>query len=303
LAEPGPPGAPATYAFRLTTMSANDTANGNAINAAALTGGISKSVSYYVGSTLVSYSGALWEIQPVEVMARSAPPAQIEPALAAPELAAFANANVAESDMRAFLKAQNLALLVMRNVTSRDAADRQQPYNLHVAVAGGTTTLGNANQLYDIAEMQFFEADQVRGFGTPVSPLPGRRTLTRYLNDAQAVRFNPAIAANPGAQPIATDGSVALFVPARRAMTWTSLAPASSPNNPSWAGANAPVVRERYWIEYQPGEIRACDGCHGVNLVNQAGNPAATNTPQALIDLLNYWKVHDDLIFYDGFGP
>jgi len=205
--------------------------------------------------------------------------------------------------MRAFLKTQDLALLVMRNVTSRDSADRQQPYNLHVAVPGGTTTIGNANQLYDIAEMQFFEADQVRGFGTPASPLPGRRTMTRYLNDVQAVRFNPTLASNPGAQPIAADGSVALFVPAQRALTWTSLAPASSPNNPVWAAPNTPVVRERYWIEYQPGEIRACDGCHGVNVMNQAGQPPATNTPQALIALLGYWKLHDDLIFKDSFGP
>ena len=305
LAEPGPAGAPATYQFRLTTLSANDTANGNAINSGTLTGGagINKSVSYYANGTLVSYSGALWEIEPVEVAARSAPTAQTEPALAAPEQAAFATANVAESDIRAFLKTQGLALLVMRNVTSRDAADQQQPYNLHVAVAGGTQTLGNANQLYDISEMQFFESDQVRGFGTPAAPLPGRRTLTRYLNDAHAVRFNPNAATNPGAQPIAADGSVALFVPAQRAMTWTTLAPASSPTNPAWVAANAPVVRERYWIEYQPGEIRACDGCHGVNVTNQAGLPAATNTPQALIDLLGWWKLHDDEIFYDGYGP
>ena len=32
-----------------------------------------------------------------------------------------------------------------------------------------------------------------------------------------------------------------------------------------------PVVRERYWITAQPGEVRACDGCHGVNTTNQAG--------------------------------
>jgi len=305
LAEPGPAGAPATYAFRLTTLSANDAANGDAINTAQLTSGISRNISYYAGANLISYSGNLWEIEPVEVSARSAPTAQVEPPLAAPEVAAFAAAGVNENDIRAFLKTQGLALLVMRNVTSRDAADRQQPYNLHVAVSGGTTTLGNAGQLYDIAEMQFFEADQVRGLtnSAPANAIPGRRTITRYLNDAQAVRFNPSAAVNPGAQPIAADGSVALFVPARRAMTWTSLAPAASATNPAWAVPNAPVVRERYWIEYQAGEIRACDGCHGVNVVNQAGNPPATNTPQALISLLDYWKLNDDRVFKDGFGP
>jgi hypothetical protein len=294
--EPSPTG-PATYQFRLNRLSRNRLANGDALNGASLTAGIARTVSYYVGSTLVSYSGNLWELQPVELRARSAPVAMNEPALATPEQNAFAAAQVAESDVRAFLRAQDLALLVMRNVTSRDGADRQQPFNLRVP--NGTQTLGDGGAIYDLAEMQFFEADQVRGFGTPASPLPGRRTLTRYLDDAQALRFNPAGGANPGAQIIAADGSVALFVPARRAMTWQSLSPATA----SALAPNTPVVRERYWIEYQPGEIRACDGCHGVNTINQAGLPAATNTPQALIDLLTWWRLHDDRIFSDGFGP
>ncbi|MEO5560179.1 MAG: hypothetical protein ABIO49_09950 [Dokdonella sp.] len=295
-AEPSPTG-PAVYQFRLTRLSKNRSANNNALNTANLTAGIAKSISYYAGGTLVTYSGNLWELQPVEVYARTAPVAMNEPALAQPEQNAFAAAQVAESDMRAFLRNQDLAILVMRNVTSRDGADHQQPFNLRVP--GGTQTLGDGGAIYDLDEMQFFEADQVRGFGTPAAPLPGRRTMTRWLNDAQALRFNPTAALNPGAQPIAADGSVALFVPARRALTWQSLSPATA----STLAPNSPVVRERYWIEYQAGEIRACDGCHGVNTTNQAGLPASSNTPQALIDLLNWWRLHDDRIFVDGFGP
>jgi hypothetical protein len=297
---PGPepsPTAPATYQFRLNRLSGNRLANGNAVNGSNLTAGIPRSVSYYAGSTLVSYSGNLWELQPVELRARAAPAAMEEPALAPPELAALAIAQVSESDLRAFLRTQDLAVLVMRNVTSRDAADRQQPFNLHVP--GGAQTVGDGGTIYDIAQMQFFEADQVRGFGTPASPLPGRRTMTRYLNDAQALRFNPPGTVTPGSQAIAADGSVALFVPARRALTWQSL----SPDAATVLAPDTAVVRERYWIETQPGEIRACDGCHGVNATNQAGLPPATNTPQALIDLLSWWKLHDDRIFADGFGP
>ena len=297
-AEPSPAPTQPTYQFRLNRLSKNRLANNDAVNGSVLTPGIVKNVSYYVGTNLISYSGNLWELQPVEVRARSAPTALLEPAIALPEQQAFASAGVLESDLRAFLQTQNLALLVVRNVTSRDAADKQQPFNLHVA--GGTQTLGDNGQIYDLAEMQFFEADQVRGFGTPANPLPGRRTMTRYLNDAQALRFNPGGAVNPGAQTIAADGSVALFVPARRAMAWQTLSP-SDTSTP--LAANSPVVRERYWIEYQPGEIRACDGCHGVNTTNQAGLLPATNTPQALIDLLTFWKQHDDLIFKDAFGP
>jgi hypothetical protein len=148
--------------------------------------------------------------------------------------------------------------------------------------------------------MQFFEADQVRGYGTPADPQPpGRRTMTRTLNDPEAVRFNPPDGATAGAQLIAADGSVALFVPARRAMTWQTLSP---PDLATPLAPNSPVVRERYWIEYQPGEIRACDGCHGVNTANQAGLPAATNEPQALVALLAWWKLHGDAIFADRFG-
>jgi hypothetical protein len=100
--------------------------------------------------------------------------------------------------------------------------------------------------------------------------------------------------ANPGgpagSAPIASDGSVALFVPANRALAWHSTAP-----------NGAPVVRERYWITFQPGEIRACDGCHGVNHQNQAGQPAAQNTAQALVTLLSRWRNRQvDLIFTNG---
>ena len=50
------------------------------------------------------------------------------------------------------------------------------------------------------------------------------------------------------------------------------------------------VVRERYWLTFAPGEIRSCTSCHGINQQDQAGHPAPTNTPLALISLLNYWK-------------
>ena len=50
------------------------------------------------------------------------------------------------------------------------------------------------------------------------------------------------------------------------------------------------VVRERYWITYQPGEIRTCAVCHGLNVADQAGHALPTNSPAALRDLLRYWK-------------
>jgi hypothetical protein len=182
----------------------------------------------------------------------------------------------------------------MRNVTSRDAADKQQPYNLHVSAAGGITTVGNGGHLYDVAHMQFMQADQLRGLGIndPSGPYPGRRVLAEPLHDVAASAFNPT---NPGGPPgsvsIHADGSVALYVPSRRALAWQST-----------DAAGTPVVRERYWITMQPGEIRVCDGCHGVNTLNQAGQLPSQNVADALRELLHNWKADIDPIFKDTFG-
>ncbi|MGJ8664516.1 MAG: hypothetical protein ACSHWU_12745, partial [Marinicella sp.] len=97
--------------------------------------------------------------------------------------------------------------------------------------------------------------------------------------------------APPGSADIFPDGSVAFLVPARRAMSWQSLSPTEEA-----------VVRERYWISFQPGEIRACGGCHGVNQVDQAGQLPSVIKPEAFRQLLRHWNTtFDDLIFADDF--
>jgi hypothetical protein len=78
---------------------------------------------------------------------------------------------------------------------------------------------------------------------------------------------------------IAADGSIAAFVPARRALSW------------QLTDANGvPVVRERYWLTMQPGEVRVCGSCHGVNTHDQAGEAPPTNPPLALRQLLTHWQ-------------
>jgi len=54
--------------------------------------------------------------------------------------------------------------------------------------------------------------------------------------------------------------------------------------------AGTPVVRERLWVTFQPGEVRVCASCHGLNNVDQAGGTAPVNTPDALYQLLQSWK-------------
>ena len=50
------------------------------------------------------------------------------------------------------------------------------------------------------------------------------------------------------------------------------------------------IVRERFWVTFQPGEIRVCASCHGLNEKDQAGQVAPTNPPEALRQLLQYWQ-------------
>ncbi len=256
-----------------------------------LTSGISKSVSYWDPDVLVSYSGPFWELSPVEVRARTVPPTT-QMMLQAPEQNAFNLEGVDPQQFRTYLRANGLALIVMRNVTTRDRADKQQPYNLRVP--GGTqTTAAGGGLIYDIAHMQFFQGDQIRGVGGSATPSQGRRVLAQVLHDGPTLVANLPNPSGPaGSVPISADGSVALFVPARRALAWHSTSP-----------TGVPVVRERYWISFQPGEIRACDGCHGVNQDNQATppSPPAQNTSIALRELLARWRNKQvDLIFTNG---
>jgi hypothetical protein len=262
------------YAFRLQQL---DPAGAVFAAGAMLTGGITKSVSYWDPDVLVSYSGALWELDPVEVKARPRPSHAATP-LTGPVQQVFAQQAVDVSSLQSYLRRRNLALIVVHNVTTRDKADVQQPFNLRVT---GTTTqtLGAGGKIYDVSYLQMFQADQIRGLGGTAAPRAGRRVLAQYLHDEAAV--NPVIAgAPPGSVAVAADGSVAAFVPARRALSWQLT-----------SQSGTPVVRERYWVTMQPGEVRVCTSCHGINTRDQATHVAPVNEPEALRQLLADWKI------------
>ncbi len=264
-----------TYAFRLKTLSISG--NGFFVAGSTLTSGISKTLSYYDGNNLVSYSGTMWELNPVEVRARTRPTPAATP-LPQPEQSIFDSVGVSVSALQAYMVQNNLALAVSRNVTTRDDFDKQQPYNLHVP--GGVTTTGASGTIYDISSLQFYQGDQRRGMtlGGP-TPVPGRRVLATRLHDAAALAVTPPNNLAQGSVVLGSDGSMAAFVPARRAMTWQL-------NDPNGTG----VVRERFWVTFQPGEVRVCTSCHGINQFDQAGQTAPTNPPQALATLLQFWK-------------
>src|SRR5439155_4452850 len=135
--------------------------------------------------------------------------------------------------------------------------------NLHVT--GSTTQkVAASSKLFHIAHLQLFQADQVRGLGGTASPREGRRVLARVMHDPAAK--NAPTSGPAGSVQVAADGSVAALVPARRAMSWQLT-----------DGTGTPVVRERYWLTFQPGEVRVCAACHGVNSHDQLGSAAPQN--------------------------
>jgi hypothetical protein len=273
------------YDFRIKQMTLQQ--NGFYLPGASLTGGIQASITYWSPDVLTTWSGVLWELSPVEIRARPIPTQATTP-VEAPELAAFTAAGVDVNQFKQFLNEQNLALIVVRDVTTRDRNDKQQPFNLRVP--GGVSHIVNPSQkTYDVPRMQLYQADQIRGVGSTPDPnnpalvtggRSGRRVLARAMHDPAALAANnPATVSAQGSATVALDGSVAAFVPARRAMSW-QLADAN----------HAGVVRERYWLTFQPGEMRVCGSCHGVNTKNQLNQNAPTNTPAALTALLQFWK-------------
>ncbi len=239
----------------------------------ALTSGIMADVSYYDPDILVTYQGPLWELDAVEVAPRTKPTPTKE-TIETPESNVFKAVGVDVASMQAWLKQNGLALIISRNVTSRDRADVQQPYNLSVPGGVQTKGTGKDGKIYDVPFFQIFEGDALRGYTTPAK---GRRLLARPIHGdgvSTAGAGDPA-----GSVRVGADGSMAAIVPARRALTW-QLTDATG----------AGVVRERNWVSFQAGEIRTCPDCHGVNKMNQAGAPSATNEPEALRSLLTAWK-------------
>ncbi|CAN5249308.1 hypothetical protein BH09SUM1_BH09SUM1_33360 [soil metagenome] len=238
--------------------------------------GISETISYFDNQPYrtVSYSGLLWELQPVEVMARTRPTTTtdtlptIEKNVAEAELGGAAGV----AELKLWLTSNNLALLVSRDVTVR--GDKQQDFRLKVFGSSHQTTDGVGTPK-EIAWMQFMEGQQVRGYES----MTGRRVLAQTMDNM----LNPIVSGAPGgAVRAGTDGSMAAFVPAQRALSWQM-----TENN------GTPSVRERYWLTFKAGEIRTCANCHGLNDKDVFNHAGPTNDPQALKDLLQWWKANN----------
>ncbi len=276
----GPASAPVSqYHFRLMTLTnATPFWTTNQF----LTGGISSTSIFWDGATLVTNSATQWELQPVEVRARAIP-TPTKSTVGPIEQSVFASENVDLATFQADLAQRNLALCISRDVTARDAADKQQPYNLRVP--GGVSSIANSGQTYDITHLQFLQADFLRGYtnGPNGQPQAGRRILAVPMHATTNVNYASSQTNAPlGGTEILSDGSQATFIPANRAVTWQL----TGTNN------NDSVVKERYWLSFKPGEVRTCANCHGINAVDQIGRKSPTNAPLALRQLLRHWRTN-----------
>ena len=248
---------------------------------------VSSTVIQYANGNLVTNTGPFWELDPVEVRSNSIPPLRTN-SINAVAQQVFDEEGVDVPLFQRYLRTHNLALLVSHNVTRRDRADTQQPFNLRIA---GTTNVtvapgSDTNKIYDISHIQFLQADQRRGYTGGGSIIqPGRRVLPTPLHEPAADNVAD-VAGGSGSVKLGDDGSFAALVPARRAMTWQLL-------GTNTLSATNGVVKERFWVTFQPGEIRTCKNCHGINSADQAGNPEPNNKPQALRDLLQYWRAQN----------
>ena len=237
------------------------------VSGARLMDPIVKSITYFDNDRYrtVTYNGPMWELQAIEVRVHAAPPAPVEelPAIEQGVLEdELGTSGIAQ--LRAYLEANNLALIVSRDVTVR--ADKQQDYNLKVAWSDHESVEENETPK-EIGYMQFFEGKQLRGYTRP-----GRRILARLMDSVT----NPSdIGAPQSSVRIGDDGSMAAFVPAGRALSWQTT-----------EADGTPAVRERYWLTFKAGEIRACTNCHGINTTDVFDRPPPTNEPQALRTLL-----------------
>ena len=272
------------YLFRLRSLKA-PSPGAQLVNDISLTTGININTSYYVGATLVAYNGLAWELDPVEVVSRNEPGATSAAPVHATTVSQFAASNVHIPTFQKYLSDNNAALSVSFDVTKRDRHDKQQPYNLRVAWSGHQTPLGAGTALgviYDIAWQRFYQADFRRGYllGS-ATPQAGRRVVATPMHTTMALNL-PMANAPTGAVRIGNDGSVAAIVPASKALSWEML---------NSDAALTSQVKERFWVTFQPGEIRTCTNCHGINTADQTGALGApSNMPAALADLLTYWK-------------
>lgn len=239
-----------------------------------LTGGIVKHLRWWTDAENPrEYLGPLNETDAVELRPRARPAKKLMSTNTI-ERQVIAEEGIDEADLKKWMQEKNLALIVSRNVTLRDKSDRGQPYNL--SIPGGVKNVPDKGLVYDISKLQIFQGELTRSY----EKQNGRRVYSRPVRNTETHPDVEKFYSKNGSVELASDGSMAAFVPAGRALSWQLTSPAGKP-----------VVRERVWISFAPGEIRTCASCHGINSTTHNDLPEPTNKPEALRNLIRNWKI------------
>lgn len=260
------------YIFQLKKLRPNPSGT-DMIAADPLTTGIIKHVRWWTDAEVPKeYLGPLSEVDPVELRPRPRPSPQLMSTHPI-EKSVLDEEAVDEEKLKKWMKKEKLALVVARNVTLRDRADVSQPYNL--SIPGGVSNAPTSGKIYDISKMQFMQGELTRSYEEQV----GRRVYSRPIRNGLTHPNIERFYTDKGSVELGLDGSMAAFVPAGRAISWQLLDPLGKP-----------VVRERTWVSFAPGEIRTCSGCHGINTSTLNNLPESTQKPEALRNLIKNWK-------------
>ena len=258
----------------------------NQIPQEALTGaGFTKNIVWWDDfSDPLSKEVHLLEVWPEPIIVRDLPQERPVYPIDPLELEVIEEEGVDVDELRAWLIENDLALLAIRDVTKRDRADVQQPFNLRVP--NGVESISADGAVYDISHFQFFQGLYTKGYesrsGRRVFYAPMDANTVTHHNLAQ---INPYSTDGPeGSIKIESDGSVAAFVPAVRSLSWRTVTPEGKS-----------VIEERQPLAFAPGEIMTCPGCHGINKESHDGSLSPTNKPESLRKLMTYWK--------NRFGP
>ncbi|MBC7714715.1 MAG: hypothetical protein H7177_15320 [Rhizobacter sp.] len=239
----------------------------------ALTGGIVKHIRWWTDDeNPKEYLGPLDEVDAVELRPRARPGKKLMSTNTI-ERQVIAEEGINEVEFQKWMMSKNLALIVSRNVTMRDKSDVSQPYNLRVP--GGAENVPAQGKVYDISKLQIFQGELTRSYERQ----DGRRVYARPVRNTVQ---NPDVEKfynGDGNVELGKDGSMAAFVPAGRALSWQLTAPDGKP-----------VIRERVWVSFAPGEIRTCAACHGINSTTHNKLQEPTNKPEALRNLIRNWK-------------
>ena len=158
-----------------------------------LTGGFDELAIYWDGATLVTNTGPLWELQPVEVRARPVPPLVVTPSPRSNNRFRLRKAWTC----RPFRPtSRNAAWRWSSAATSPRATP---PTNSSRIIspfpAASATHRHNSGKIYNITHLQFLQADYLRGYTFGTTNLqPGRRILATpmHAHDRFQLRQQPA---------------------------------------------------------------------------------------------------------------